>query len=218
MFKLIKEIRSKEGTLHFKRWNILTSERLNFSIYLHGIYKADEDLHLHNHPWNIATIILWGSYNETVSSFIEPIDRQYPLIKRHWLHFGKRTKQDYHKIQSLNSKRVFSLAFVWGKRTNWGYLVDGDFIDHIIYRKINSNLSDNQKTILSLLRSHFYTDSIFFTKDYKILFQGHIIEYDLPSDNSYYTFDLIQNIINAIHKHVDDNIAQMYLKFTNKTI
>ena len=59
---LNKEIISKEGVLHFRRWTIFSC--YYFSIYIHQIFKADEDLHLHNHPWNYCSIILYGSYVE----------------------------------------------------------------------------------------------------------------------------------------------------------
>lgn len=48
---LIKEIKSKTGDLHFRRWRII--ETPWFSIYVHGIYKADEEAHLHDHPGTI---------------------------------------------------------------------------------------------------------------------------------------------------------------------
>jgi len=41
VFNKIKEITSKDGVLHFKRWNILSTRF--FYIYLHGIYMPDDD-------------------------------------------------------------------------------------------------------------------------------------------------------------------------------
>ena len=46
--KLIKEIKSKSGEVHFRRWEILKTRW--GSIWLHAIYKADQD--------NIYIIIL----------------------------------------------------------------------------------------------------------------------------------------------------------------
>ncbi len=165
MFKLIKEIKSKEGVLHFRRWNILTvSNRfINFSIYLHGIYKEDQDPHLHNHPWNIATIILWGSYieeldaddlidkyhdqyegNKSLPEYLNLTEEEYWefIVKQHnffntrgWLNFGYRPRKHYHKIKKLLSNKVYSLAFVWGKKSDWGYNVDGEEVNHLEYRK-----------------------------------------------------------------------------------
>jgi hypothetical protein len=57
---LAKEIISKEGVLHFRRWRII--ECLLFNIYIHKIYVKDNDLH--DHPWNYFSLILSGSYIE----------------------------------------------------------------------------------------------------------------------------------------------------------
>ena len=76
--KLIKEIKSKAGELHFKRWEIL---KTHFgSIWLHAIYKADTDKHLHNHPWDFISVVLRGSYYEQT-----PLGnkKQYPGKMRH---------------------------------------------------------------------------------------------------------------------------------------
>ncbi len=122
--KLIKEIKSKEGILHFRRWSIFNSKY--FSIYIHGIYKEDTDPHLHNHPWNILTIILKGSY-------VEKLEHRDNF--RGFLNFGYRNRSKYHKIKKMLSDKVFSLAFVFGKRNdNWGYFVDGKHMIHTDYR------------------------------------------------------------------------------------
>ena len=52
---LVKEIKSKAGEVYFRRWRIISTPLIK--IYFHGIYKADEDAHLHNHPWNFISII-----------------------------------------------------------------------------------------------------------------------------------------------------------------
>ena len=129
--KLIKEIRSKEGELHFKRWQLLKTPW--FCIYIHGIYHEDEDDHLHNHPWNIFTIILWGSYMEELL-MKDGKDRRY--ILRTFLNMGYRNSERFHCIKSVFSKKVYTLAIV-GKRKEheWGYNTEGGFVDHITYRK-----------------------------------------------------------------------------------
>lgn len=199
MFKLIKEIKSKEGVLHFRRWNILTSKRLNFSLYLHGIYKADEDQHLHNHPWNIATIILWGSYLEDTNT-LTTINQ---TVNRHWLHFGYRSKQQFHKILKLNSKRVFSLAFVFGKRTDWGYNVNGVEIQNEEYRLLK-NLTDFQVGFLTELRLQFPNDKISICRGERITVNNQILKGILfPVDNDRekkLKFHSIEGISNEIKK------------------
>ena len=128
--KLIKEIRSKSGKLHFKRWQILNTPW--FCVYIHGIYHKDEDKYLHNHPWNIWTMILWGSYIEELLAKNEK-DRVHKT--RTFLNMGYRNSEQFHCIKSVMSKRVITLAIV-GKRKEkkWGYHTENGFVDHITYR------------------------------------------------------------------------------------
>ena len=122
--KLIKEIRSKEGKLHFRRWEILKTRW--FSIYIHGIYASDKDKHLHNHPWDYKSIVLKGSYVEETTNGLN-------ILK-----FGTITSKDgndYHKIKQLLTKSVYTLFIVSPVKRVWGYQVDGSFIDNEEYRR-----------------------------------------------------------------------------------
>lgn len=123
--KLIKEIKSKSGEIHFRRWRILSLPL--FSIYIHGIYKADEDKHLHNHPWKIWTMILWGGYFEKLYR------AGHRLRKPGHMSYAKLS--NFHKISEMYKSPTYTLAIV-GRRTNtdWGYMVDDKFVDHKTYR------------------------------------------------------------------------------------
>ena len=125
--KLIKEIKSKTGELHFKRWEILKTRW--GSIWLHAIYKADQDKHLHNHPWDFTSVVLKGSYYEQTSLGNK---KQYP---------GKiniRNGEEHHKILELLSPVVYTLFFVSAPKRLWGYKVEGKFIDHETYRELKN--------------------------------------------------------------------------------
>lgn len=129
--KLIKEIKSKSGELHFRRWRLITIPWV-CSIYIHGIYKADEDLHLHNHPWKIWTMILWGGYTEELHG------NRFRV--RGPGHMARAKRSDFHKIKEMIKSPTYTMAIV-GRRTSedWGYMVDGRFVDHITYRKNKNN-------------------------------------------------------------------------------
>lgn len=122
---LIKIIRSKAGKLHFKRWRLLTTPW--FDVNLHGIYKEDQDKHLHNHPWNILTIILYGFYTEELEDKKEVL--RWPFSVAY------RDKSQFHKIQMLHSKVVYTLAITSKGTSDWGYKVNGIFVDHKTYRE-----------------------------------------------------------------------------------
>lgn len=126
--KLIKEIKSKSGKLHFRRWEILKTKW--FSIWIHGIYAADQDKHLHNHPWDFKSIVLKGSYVEkTESGFV----RQYS---------GKiniRNGANFHKILRLTSPAVYTLFIVTPPKRTWGYKVGDKFIENEKYREMKNS-------------------------------------------------------------------------------
>ena len=125
--KLIKEIRSKEGKLHFRRWELLKTRW--FSIYIHGIYAADEDKHLHNHPWDYTSITLKGK-------FIEETQTGFNLMKP--FKMVTRDGKDYHKIKELKSKSVYTLFIVSPIKRLWGYRVDGRWMPHDKYRELKN--------------------------------------------------------------------------------
>ena len=59
---LIKEIKSREGIVHFRRYRLFSIPW--FSLYLHQILEPDKDLHLHDHPWNFISYVIQGHYVE----------------------------------------------------------------------------------------------------------------------------------------------------------
>ncbi len=124
MFKLVKEIRSKEGILHFKRWSIISTKWL--SVYIHYINQADEDKHLHDHPWSFWSVILKGGYIELTES-----GRNH----RRFLHMAFRKKNTPHKIEVLIHP-TWSLVITGPGGRQWGYKVGNIWIDNIAYRQM----------------------------------------------------------------------------------
>lgn len=61
---LVKEIKSRYGHVHFRRYRLLSTPW--FSIYIHHILKSDEDKDPHDHPFNFSSLILSGAYQEMV--------------------------------------------------------------------------------------------------------------------------------------------------------
>lgn len=142
---LVKEIKSKEGVLHFQRYRFFQSKK--FAIYLHFIAKSDEDKHPHNHPWNFVSIILKGGYIESLWKY----DTVYNVsgipnchyngyfitkyVRKLWKNFiAIRDAESYHKIELLAP--TWTLVFTGPRRLDeWGYLTESGFQNHIEYRK-----------------------------------------------------------------------------------
>lgn len=130
MFKLVKEIRSKQGELHFKRWQIWSTRW--FNIYLHFINKADEDKHLHDHPWSFWSIILKGAYIELLGE--EGKHTPSRQIYRGWLNASYRTKNIPHMI-GVVVKPTYSLVITGPGGREWGYTTEDGWKNHSKYRE-----------------------------------------------------------------------------------
>ena len=123
IFEWVKTIKSKAGHVHFKRFAIFQTPWL--SLYIHRIYEADKDPHLHSHPWPFWTMILSGSYWErTEKGFI---------FRAAWN--MKTGGYDYfHKIDKIVDGPVTSIMLVGRRRDDWYYKVEGQLVRFDQYR------------------------------------------------------------------------------------
>lgn len=113
LFQKVKEIRSKKGDLHFERFALF--ETTYASLYLHTIYRADQDPNLHSHPWNFVTVVLRGAYwarGEKDLKLKSPGSWSY------------MSREGFHKIDEIVDGPVRTLFFAYGKRQPWYYLMD----------------------------------------------------------------------------------------------
>lgn len=126
LFQKVKEIRSREGVLHFERYAII--ETSLFALYVHTIHKHDEDKHLHSHPWNFMTIVLSGAYLALAKNGFATIKSPGS--------FSKMSRHDFHKIGGILNGPVKTLFLAYGKRSPWHYLVDGEKVESSEYRRL----------------------------------------------------------------------------------
>lgn len=132
----MSEIRRKDGLLVFKRYRLFESKW--FNLYLHKIYSSDVD-HPHNHPWNFVSFVLWGAFYERYYSSY--LDEEHKILHQPFS-FYFRTKRSFHKNRII--KPVTSLVLTFGKKKDWGYLVDDDeyytrvVFDHKKYRELKN--------------------------------------------------------------------------------
>lgn len=137
---LVKEIISKEGVVHFRRYRLLSTPW--FNIYIHNILKSDEDRDPHDHPWGFIVFMFWGSYQEDWLGAYEdyrywagqPLRTSIRSIGSLFAHAAK----DFHKI-TLRSKSVWTLVFASGrKRPGWGYQTRKGWIHFKEYRQLKN--------------------------------------------------------------------------------
>jgi len=130
---LVKEITSKTGVLHFRRWRLFDSPW--FGIYIHYIAKSDEDGHPHDHPWPFISFILGGGYIEELHSVRTDgsVTTQTFLNVPGDIRFRK-AKGQFHKILSLLNP-TWTLVIHGPKKPTWGYLTEDGWMDHQKYRE-----------------------------------------------------------------------------------
>jgi len=131
---LAKEIKSQAGVLHFQRWRILSTPW--FGIFIHIIYKADEDAHMHDHPWNYISIVLAGFFTERVPDKKNPGKYEDRIVGS--VTSVKRKAEDFHRIQAIHSKRIVTLFFIGRRRRDWGYKTASGWMQHEEYRKLKN--------------------------------------------------------------------------------
>lgn len=130
---LVKEIISKEGLVHFRRYRLL--ETPWFRIYIHQICRSDEDRHLHTHPWDYISLLLKGSYEQEFQT-----NDVHGWTYHSGLSLTKLDRYSAHRI-TLHTPEVWTLFFAHGKRSiwDWGYMLDnGAYIDHKVYRELKN--------------------------------------------------------------------------------
>lgn len=90
------------------------------SIRIHHIMLPDQDLDMHDHPWNARTIILRGNYAEIRS--VGGKAKQLLRLRGDTavLDFG-----EFHRITDISDGGVWTM-FITGKyRGSWGFNVNG---------------------------------------------------------------------------------------------
>jgi hypothetical protein len=125
---LVKEIVSKAGVVHFRRWRIIQTPL--FAVYFHNVIKSDADKDPHDHPWAFISFILSGSYYETR---VQKDGSRQVCLRCPGNLFSCRTNE-FHRLKVVEPTWTFVIT---GPRTHglWGYLTEDGWVDHITYRK-----------------------------------------------------------------------------------
>jgi hypothetical protein len=126
---LVKEIKSKAGELHFRRWRIFQTPWL--SAYVHRIYKSDEDKHCHSHPWRFVALILSGGYLEYDEHGDFKVNTPGTIVK-----VGP---DDFHKVKLFDDEPSTSIVITGPRKYPWGYIVGDSKIYHTRYRKMKND-------------------------------------------------------------------------------
>lgn len=102
-------------------------------LMLHHIHRADNDRHLHNHPWALShSFILHGGYTEERLTgdghhFKDDFALYYEAGSMNTL-----TSRDFHRIVRVQPD-TWTLFLAGERCQNWGFLVDGEVVTHDLY-------------------------------------------------------------------------------------
>ncbi len=128
---LVKEIISIFGNVHFRRYRLLQTPW--FAIYIHQILRSDEDLDMHDHPWNFTSVILSGSYEESVT--YPPHHESVEHYRYYQGDVVEHNGEEAHRLR-LMSKEVWTLVIVSGRQREWGYQTKAGWVGHKEYRQL----------------------------------------------------------------------------------
>ncbi|MBE7465440.1 MAG: hypothetical protein HS116_18335 [Planctomycetes bacterium] len=106
-------------------------------VYLHEIRRSDADRHLHDHPWNFASLMLAGGYFEHTPAGMRMV-KPGQLVRHR--------AEDMHRIELFYDGwhpegagpviPAWTLVFCGRKRREWGFDVDGAWISQGAYFSI----------------------------------------------------------------------------------
>lgn len=131
---LVKEIVSLEGEVHFRRYRLISTPW--FNLYVHNILKSDEDKYPHDHPWDFKSLILSGSYQETMtlSPNVKYGDDTYTVTNEPGM-LVEHKAEDTHQL-TLLTPEVWTLVLTTGRWRLWGYQTPKGWIPHEAYRML----------------------------------------------------------------------------------
>lgn len=116
-----REIHKPEG-LYLRRFYLSPRVRwLLFQIFLHHIL-LDDDRHLHDHPFDFVTIILRGSYRETIRRSDGTTYER--VLTAGSIRFNRA--EHTHRLEII--RPVWSLVIASRPRRHWGFWEDD--VDH----------------------------------------------------------------------------------------
>lgn len=108
-----------DGVLYMRRW--VAEIPMLGGIRLHRIAGPDPDRHLHDHPFDFVSLVLWGWYDETYDDN-EPceIDAVFSR-RRRWLALNRFRAEHLHQITQVAPGGCWTLVLSGRRRRPWGF-------------------------------------------------------------------------------------------------
>lgn len=97
-----------------------------FGVYLHHIHRPDRDRHPHDHPWFFASLVLAGSYEESV--WPDKRSTAGVLVRRRRRFSAAALGRDAAHIITTVKGPLWTLVLTGPRRAEWGFWVQGEFV------------------------------------------------------------------------------------------
>jgi hypothetical protein len=120
------------GSLYMRRW-VAEIPPLG-GIRLHWILKEDVGRDFHDHPFDFASLVLRGWYDEHAD--FGP-DRPWRL-RRTAGTLAFRSAEHEHWISQVAPEGCWTLVLSGRHRRTWGFLTAGGWVDHVTYLRENN--------------------------------------------------------------------------------
>lgn len=120
----------KDGSLYMRRFYLIPKwfRRLTGrGIFIHHIFRSDEDRAPHNHPWRFLTIMLAGRYVEHFYTYHG--DHRHSVVTYNFMRFGRwlyRRATDTHRV--FMDRPCWTLVFVGKTTQRWGFWTDKGWV------------------------------------------------------------------------------------------
>lgn len=151
-FKLVRQIVSKAGKTHVRRWRLI--ECRWFNIYIHCLSESDKEKNAHSHPWDFWSLIFKGGYREYNHTRVGPdANGIYCISERIQTYRALSTifhrAEDYHRFELLGGNTWTLVITGCYRNPNWGYLTKDGFVDKDTYRARKNAKHKNDFILLS---------------------------------------------------------------------
>lgn len=123
---------TKDGSPYLTRWWLSPSDEQRYhsrkhrpALLLHRIHREDADRDPHSHPWWFVSLVIKGSYVESI--YDERGDYSSTVIRKRWSLAHRNTKI-FHQIIDV-SDDLWTLVLVGPKKKSWGFMTEKGFVN-----------------------------------------------------------------------------------------
>jgi len=109
-------------------------------LYLHHILRSDGDRHLHDHPFDFWSLIIWNGYWEVIP------DREFGTWSKMrlaiWL--VRKKAEELHRLELFGNKPTWTLVWAGRKRRDWGFKTEDGWIHWQCYQQWKQDKYDQR--------------------------------------------------------------------------